>query len=550
MIEQYKERHPIQTVEIIYNFFQKNENFEIKIPTVVYNMEAGLHWCTIELYYKNQLYLCANGKGISEEYCLASGFGELFERFCSKIYIYNNYIACLKLSEYVSEKQTKDYSSILNNKFIREFLERNQIKELKDTLLMFDNFLFMEDFYNLNDGSKLSLPIKLIYKISSTTGLSAGNTLEESLVQGCSELCERYALGQIFIQNQIQYHQIPIETINDVNNIKIISQILENKNNDLLIFDLSYNFNLPVCLVLLVNKANKKINFKLGSFPDFDIALERCLTELYQGNYNSFDDIPFPIIPLRNNDIYKEIPRTIMGLHQNLSFPEHILFNKTIEKHYNSAFYISNKNVKNEELLKYYKILFKDNNINIFWRQTSPKDFTDMYATQVFSPDLIVYNDHLQQNTLSITDKQKLFQESKEIKTIVQNIILNNFSEINITELCNYDYDLLSNVFTVDPLSIYPNRDCPFFLALSFIYNDVNFPFQMLQTPKYDKLLDLYIVHQYLKNNNYTLEEIYVLTNYLNININNITNEKIINTDIFAKYKNDYQNFNILDFLV
>lgn len=550
MIEQYKERHPIQTVEIIYNFFQKNENFEIKIPTVVYNMEAGLHWCTIELYYKNQLYLCANGKGISEEYCLASGFGELFERFCSKIYIYNNYIACLKLSEYVSEKQTKDYSSILNNKFIREFLERNQIKELKDTLLMFDNFLFMEDFYNLNDGSKLSLPIKLIYKISSTTGLSAGNTLEESLVQGCSELCERYALGQIFIQNQIQYHQIPIETINDVNNIKIISQILKNKNNDLLIFDLSYNFNLPVCLVLLVNKANKKINFKLGSFPDFDIALERCLTELYQGNYNSFDDIPFPIMPLRNNDIYKEIPRTIMGLHQNLSFPEHILFNKTIKKHYNSALYISNKNVKNEELLKYYKILFKDNNINIFWRQTSPKDFTDMYATQVFSPDLIVYNDHLQQNTLSITDKQKLFQESKEIKTIVQNIILNNFSEINITELCNYDYDLLSNVFTVDPLSIYPNRDCPFFLALSFIYNDVNFPFQMLQTPKYDKLLDLYIVHQYLKNNNYTLEEIYVLANYLNININNITNEKIINTDIFAKYKNDYQNFNILDFLV
>jgi ribosomal protein S12 methylthiotransferase accessory factor YcaO len=28
-----------------------------------------------------------------------------------------------------------------------------------------------------------------------TTGLSAGNTLEESLVQGLSELCERYVLG-------------------------------------------------------------------------------------------------------------------------------------------------------------------------------------------------------------------------------------------------------------------------------------------------------------------------------------------------------------------
>ena len=47
----------------------------------------------------------------------------------------------------------------------------------------------------------------------------------------------------------------------------------------------------------------KKINFKLGSFPDFDIAIERCLTELYQGNYNTFDLISFPMMPLRNNNI-------------------------------------------------------------------------------------------------------------------------------------------------------------------------------------------------------------------------------------------------------
>jgi ribosomal protein S12 methylthiotransferase accessory factor YcaO len=59
---------------------------------------------------------------------------------------------------------------------------------------MFDDFLFVEDFFSLDSNYNIKLPIGLIYKIFGTTGLSAGNTLEESLVQGLSELCERYAL--------------------------------------------------------------------------------------------------------------------------------------------------------------------------------------------------------------------------------------------------------------------------------------------------------------------------------------------------------------------
>ena len=82
-MNKYKEKDPKQTIEIIYNFFQRNKNFNIKIVKNVYNIESKTYWCAIELYYKNQIYLCSNGKGITEELCLASGFGELFERFCS-----------------------------------------------------------------------------------------------------------------------------------------------------------------------------------------------------------------------------------------------------------------------------------------------------------------------------------------------------------------------------------------------------------------------------------------------------------------------------------
>jgi hypothetical protein len=96
-LNSYKERNPLKTIEIIYNFFANNKNFNIKIAQNVYNTESKTYWCAIELYYKNQIYLCSNGKGTTEELCLASGFGELFERFCSQKNIYDSYAACLKL---------------------------------------------------------------------------------------------------------------------------------------------------------------------------------------------------------------------------------------------------------------------------------------------------------------------------------------------------------------------------------------------------------------------------------------------------------------------
>jgi len=39
----------------------------------------------------------------------------------------------------------------------------------------------------------------------------------------------------------------------------------------------------PVMAVVLINKTNNNIIVNFGASPVFDIALERCLTEIYQG---------------------------------------------------------------------------------------------------------------------------------------------------------------------------------------------------------------------------------------------------------------------------
>ena len=41
-----------------------------------------------------------------------------------------------------------------------------------------------------------------------TTGLATGNTLEEALVQGCSELFERIAVERFFYEPQSEYYLI------------------------------------------------------------------------------------------------------------------------------------------------------------------------------------------------------------------------------------------------------------------------------------------------------------------------------------------------------
>jgi ribosomal protein S12 methylthiotransferase accessory factor YcaO len=43
---------------------------------------TDIWWCRINLTYNNILLASSNGKGTSKEYALASGYSELYERYC------------------------------------------------------------------------------------------------------------------------------------------------------------------------------------------------------------------------------------------------------------------------------------------------------------------------------------------------------------------------------------------------------------------------------------------------------------------------------------
>jgi len=110
--------------------------------------------------------------------------------------------------------------------------------------------------------------------------MCAGNTPEEALIQGISEILERYAIQQIII-NKISPPTIPHEYFKEFEIYNSIKE-LEKKGLKLIIKDFSLGKRLPVIGLIVIDKISRKYNVKAGADPWPIVALERCLTELHQ----------------------------------------------------------------------------------------------------------------------------------------------------------------------------------------------------------------------------------------------------------------------------
>ena len=77
----FKERQPKETINIISTFFEKR-GYTIEILNID-KSESGTYFCSLSLKYKDIIVLQSNGKGTNLEYCAASGYAELYERFCN-----------------------------------------------------------------------------------------------------------------------------------------------------------------------------------------------------------------------------------------------------------------------------------------------------------------------------------------------------------------------------------------------------------------------------------------------------------------------------------
>ncbi|WP_347489110.1 YcaO-like family protein [Desulfoscipio sp. XC116] len=138
-------------------------------------------------------------------------------------------------------------------------------------------------FCSLRTGDLYYMPVSILRAIYGSNGTCAGNTREEALLQGLSELFERHANVRI-ITERLTPPTIPEWYLRRYERLYGIIRQIESKGNyKLIIKDCSLDSGFPVIASVLINLDARAYVVKFGAHPVFEIALERTLTEMFQG---------------------------------------------------------------------------------------------------------------------------------------------------------------------------------------------------------------------------------------------------------------------------
>lgn len=281
-----KDDSPIKTVEKIQNILKTHD-----IETEEEWSDSGVKNCySLRVSVKGTAY-GANGKGITKEFARASGYAEFMERmqggFLVKRLIREN------LLDYADEAQLgkdecmqgcADWLNLtakgLGNLFAADIpIEHIRAKcleaELHDTVTAVP-------YYNLNRGTVTYFPKKALPSIYSTNGYAAGNTLEEACVQSLSEIFERHNVIRYFF-GSFTPPTIPDEYLQQFEKPYEIIRDLRENGLQIIIKDCSMGEPYPLVAAVAIDKKNHGYHVHMGSHPVFEIALERSLTEMFQG---------------------------------------------------------------------------------------------------------------------------------------------------------------------------------------------------------------------------------------------------------------------------
>ena len=248
-----------------------------------------------------------NGKGSTKESALASALGEFIERLnCNFFYndqFWGEDIANADFVHYPDEKWFKPGpADALPKEILDEYCLEiyNPDDELRGSHLYDTNSGNVErgicslPFVRQSDGEVVYFPSNLIENLFLSNGMSAGNTLVEAQVQCLSEIFER-AVKREILEGEMALPDVPQTVLDKYPSILAGIKALEEQGFPILVKDASLGGKYPVMCVTLMNPRTGGVFASFGAHPNFEVALERSLTELLQGrSFEGLNDLPQP----------------------------------------------------------------------------------------------------------------------------------------------------------------------------------------------------------------------------------------------------------------
>jgi len=366
-----------------------------------------------------------NGKSTSRIFALTSAYGELMERIQNKSLLIRKYGLKPFEFNYPDEKElsVEEFKSGKNylNHLITDFSDST----LESIIERYKSSRISSPYLNMITSEIRYLPSRFISFACGTNGMCAGNTEEEALVHGLSEIFERYVTREIVINNL----ELPTIPFSSIKTTKIVDamEYLKKCGFTLKIKDCTLGGKYPVVGLIVLNRAKTNFQFRLGSDPVFEIALERCLTEIFQGfSLNNFHK---GLLPIEWNCSSLNIREKVEKICKDASkaFPSSVLFDKKAPIFIDHPFLNNYKS--NKEGLEHFLNLLEKNKLEVYIRNHSFLNFptfriyipgiTEIY---LLSTEDIQFKFSLASAAKSILNVNKCTKQ--ELKNLVETIQL------------------------------------------------------------------------------------------------------------------------------
>lgn len=253
----------------------------------------------------------ANGKGVSLDYALASAYAEFMERLQNNVLYPSSFGLMNEIKVERDDAIDKKIEElILEHQDIFEILFPLRLDELNK-----ESKTSCVLYYNAFEKKTEYLPEALVKSFCGSTGMAAGNSGHEAIIQGISEIFERYVIKDIFL-NKHDVPTIPIDILKDDYMLSFLSNI-KSLGYSIVIKDCSLNNTFPVVGVIILNRDKTKTWMCFGSDPIFEIAIQRCVTEIFQGvNNRDFEKYKMVQVDFTNIN-YEPLP----DLHTKIESP-------------------------------------------------------------------------------------------------------------------------------------------------------------------------------------------------------------------------------------
>ena len=224
------------------------------------------------------------GKGGTPHQAEASAVMELAERFSFFSFAANR-------DNFFIDKFTNVKEDAVAFEMIAKSVH-DESDDLKLSRKIFENLpLKWTRGYNLTREKEVLIPFDWFFAINEFNGPSAGNCVEEALIQGICEIVERHT-SSIVSQNKLKVPAIRPESASDPLIVEML-QKYKNAGVDLYISDFSLDTGIPTVGALAHDPTTfphlSEIVWTAGTTPDPQKALSRALTEVAQlaGDFNT-----------------------------------------------------------------------------------------------------------------------------------------------------------------------------------------------------------------------------------------------------------------------